>query len=129
MGRLRGFLAVCPTPGCPELVEAGAGLCDECEAERQRRVDSRRPSSRERGYGERWRAVARAYLHSHPFCECGPDCCPNGCRRPSRQVDHIDGLGPNGPRGYDPTNLQALAVECHSRKTVREQGGFGRVRQ
>ena len=46
MGRLRGFLAVCPTPGCPELDEAG-GMCAGCEAERQRRVDARRPSSRD----------------------------------------------------------------------------------
>jgi 5-methylcytosine-specific restriction protein A len=40
------------------------------------------------------------------------------------EVDHVDGLGPLGPRGHDWANLQALTKAHHSRKTGRETG-FG----
>ena len=119
------FAPVCPTPGCGRITTGG--LCAGCEADRQRRVDARRPSSSRRGYDERWRRASRAYLREHPLCECGLDCCPNGCNQPAKHVDHRDGLGPLGPRGYDRSNWQALAHGCHSRKTVRADGGFGRA--
>lgn len=93
----------------------------------EHRPKDRRPGSAKRGYGPEWKRVRDRYLATHSRCECGPDCCPRGCDRPAAHVDHIDGLGPRGPRGYDQGNLQALAVSCHSRKTVRENGGFGRL--
>jgi hypothetical protein len=40
-------------------------------------------------------------------------------------VDHRDGLGPNGPRGYDESNWCAMSASCHSRKTASRDGGFG----
>ncbi|TFB96539.1 HNH endonuclease [Cryobacterium sp. MDB2-A-2] len=46
-------------------------------------------------------------------------------RQEATQVDHIDGLGPNGPRGFDNNNLQALSASHHSRKTASRDGGFG----
>lgn len=39
------------------------------------------------------------------------------------EVDHIDGLGPLGPRGFDPDNLQAMSHRHHSRKTAAETWG------
>ncbi|WP_231626416.1 HNH endonuclease signature motif containing protein [Streptomyces apocyni] len=39
------------------------------------------------------------------------------------EVDHIDGLGPLGPRGFDPANWQAMSKRHHSRKTARETFG------
>lgn len=86
----------------------------------------RRPSSNERGYTSKWAAVAKAYLADHPTCECD-DCLelPEADRPPAQHVDHRDGLGPKGPRGFDPTNFVAMNHRCHSRKTVREDGGFG----
>jgi 5-methylcytosine-specific restriction protein A len=44
---------------------------------------------------------------------------------PATEVDHKDGLGPNGPRGHDLDNLRSLCKSCHSRKTVRCDGGLG----
>ncbi|MFX4294091.1 HNH endonuclease [Streptomyces bohaiensis] len=39
------------------------------------------------------------------------------------EVDHIDGLGPLGPRGHDPTNLRSMTKQHHSRATARAQPG------
>jgi 5-methylcytosine-specific restriction protein A len=36
-------------------------------------------------------------------------------------VDHEDG----DPNNNDPSNLRTLCIGCHSRKTAREDGGFG----
>gem|GEM_PF-4480047 len=36
-------------------------------------------------------------------------------------VDHVDG----NPNNNDPANLRTMCVGCHSRKTARENGGFG----
>lgn len=116
----RRALSVCPVPGCPEL--SPSGKCDE----HRRAADRARGSGAARGWSKRWAAFRLRYLRDHPMCECGPDCCPEGCDQPATDVDHIDGTGRNGPRAYDPTNLQALSHACHSRKTARQDGAFGR---
>ncbi len=110
-------LKSCPVTGCPNLTRGGR--CAEHEAERKRIVDAGRPTAAQRGYtSARWRSTRRAQLRREPLCrECG---------KVATDVDHIDGLGPLGPRGHDPENLQSLCRPCHSRKTARENGGFGR---
>jgi 5-methylcytosine-specific restriction protein A len=107
---------VCSEPGCPELVDKG-----KCEAHRlaaRKRSDRSRPSSSQRGYDAKWRRTRAAFLRAHPICED-----PSGCIERATDVDHIDGLGPNGPRGHDPTNLKALCHPHHSQKTYRSEGG------
>lgn len=123
----RHTLTACSCPGCdacgdrcPEPVPNGR--CDECKRAR----DRARGSGTARGYTRRWAAFSKQYLHEHPVCQCGPDCCPEGCSAPATDVDHADGTGRTGPRAFDRTNLVALAHGCHSRKTVRADGGFGR---
>lgn len=73
-----------------------------------------RPSAAARGYGARWRKFRAWFLAAYPMCSTP------GCPEPATDVDHIDGAGPLGPRGYDPANCQALCHACHSRKTARE---------
>ncbi|MEU9777445.1 HNH endonuclease signature motif containing protein [Streptomyces sp. NPDC047968] len=114
----RKALQVCPTPGCPTLTQQGR--CAPCQA--QARAD--RPSTHARGYGRRWRQASAPYLQDHPYCEC--DSCallPPLQRDLATEVDHIDGLGPHGPRGYDPDNWQAMSKRHHSAKTARETWG------
>lgn len=48
-------------------------------------------------------------------------------RAPSLHVDHITPLARGGTNAR--RNLQALCGPCHSTKTARQDGGFGRVRQ
>lgn len=59
-----------------------------------------------------------AYLLAHPICED-----PVGCIEPATDVDHIDGLGPNGPRGHDWDNLRSSCHSHHSKRTARDQPG------
>jgi 5-methylcytosine-specific restriction protein A len=105
-------MRVCRTRDCIELTRSG--LCDDCE----QALRKSRPNSRERGYSTRWDSLSRAFLRRYPNCfDCGTK---------ADVVDHIDGLGPTGPRGFDWSNLQSLCRACHGRKTVRHDGGFGR---
>lgn len=119
-------LTVCNCTGCsfcgarcPRLVSGGR--CEGCHAERRREADRRRPNSTERGYDHRWARFAKAYLADHPTCE------ETGCSEPATDVDHLDGRGPLGPRGFDRTNCLARCHPHHSQRTARDQpGGWNR---
>lgn len=114
--------ALRPCPGdplCPELVPAG----EYCPAHRNRSPERRRPTSNARGYDVEWFKTRARYLRDHaprnaagePVCEeCGRSASEVGA---PLEVDHLDGLGPNGPRGHDPDNLQALCPTHHGQKT------------
>jgi 5-methylcytosine-specific restriction protein A len=88
-----------------------------------------RPTAAQRGYGYRWQQFRTSYLASNPLCV---DCAKpeNGGRvEQATCIDHLDSKGPNGERGYDPSNLESLCDRCHSRRTVKRSGGFGRAPQ
>ncbi|MFE6223318.1 hypothetical protein [Streptomyces sp. NPDC057854] len=114
----RKALQVCPTPGCPNLTPLGR--CPACQTEATRA----RPRHKDAGRGKDWRDASAAYLRDHPYCEC-EECAalPPLQRDRATEVDHIDGLGPLGPRGFDPTNWQAMSKRHHARKTARETWG------
>ena len=121
--------SLCTSHDCGTLV-FGGGKCPSCRAESRKDSDSRRPNATQRGYDTRWSAFSKAYLKAHPFCECDECADVPEWRRPeATDVDHIDGRGPHGPRGYDATNCQALSKSHHASKTAREDGGFGRPRK
>lgn len=109
---------VCPTPGCPTLT--ASGRCADCAAKAGRD----RGSARAKGYDSRWERTREAYLRANPYCECD-DCMalPALLRPVANEVNHIDGLGPLGPRGHDWSNLQAMTKAHHSKHTAREQPG------
>lgn len=109
-----GSVKVCAHPGCPELTSAI--YCVTHTRERKQASNRRRGTASQRGYNKRWERTRRAYLGQYPMCECG-------CGRIATVVHHLDGQGPNGPRGHDPTNLQALAKVCHDRVTAQQQPG------
>jgi 5-methylcytosine-specific restriction protein A len=114
----RKAMQVCPTPGCPTLTQAGR--CPACQA----KARASRPQPNQRGYNTAWRKASADYLQTHPYCEC-PACSalPQLQRDLATEVDHIDGLGPLGPRGFDPSNWQAMSKRHHSRKTAAETWG------
>lgn len=114
----RKAMQVCPTPGCPTLTPGGR--CPPCQTQ----ATQARPASRNAGRGTAWRNASTQYLRDHPYCEC--EACaalPPLQRDRATEVDHIDGLGPLGPRGYDPANWQAMSKRHHSAKTARETFG------
>lgn len=99
----------CTRAGCPNRAP-----CPRHQAPKPR---AKRPTRQQLGYDEDWLRESEAYRAAHQICEgCG--------RRPSAHTDHIDGDRTNNTWA----NYQALCVPCHSRKTVRHDGGFGRPR-
>jgi 5-methylcytosine-specific restriction protein A len=68
-------------------------------------------------YGHRWRKLRLMILNRQPIC--------GDCKRaPATEVDHIIALAKGGTDAEE--NLQGLCARCHSRKTVREDGGLKR---
>ncbi|WP_035430878.1 HNH endonuclease [Bacillus sp. UNC322MFChir4.1] len=92
--------------------------CDDHKHLVKQQYEKDRGSAAQRGYGARWRK-ARAYFLSHnPICvRCGDI---------ATIVDHIIPHKGNYQLFWDKKNWQPLCVSCHSRKTVQEDGGFGR---
>lgn len=113
--KVRRGMSVCATPGCPELVQGG--VCRGCRAKSNA---ARRTGKRAYGTAE-WRRTRADFLAAHPYCMCDAHAALPLIIRPlATEVDHIDGLGPLGPRGHDWSNLQAMTKPCHSRKTASE---------
>jgi len=111
--------SVCTAPGCGVLVPLGKGPCGAHRLEARRASDAKRPSARQRGYDSKWEKTRKAYLKANPYCV---ECDVSFLSR-ATDVDHIDGLGPNGPRGHDWSNLRALCHSHHSQRTARDQPG------
>ncbi len=84
------------------------------------RLAEARPTSAARGYDADWRRLRLWHLRRQPLCQAP------GCHQAAAHVDHIVSIEEAPERRLDPTNLQSLCASCHSAKTVREDGGFGR---
>jgi len=87
-----------------------------------RRIVPRRPSRQARGYGAKHEAWRKAVLRERPWCKD-----PRG-RHPdalllATHADHIVPLKQGGT--WDLDNGQGLCHDCHSAKTVGEDGGLG----
>ena len=88
-----------------------------------------RPNSYRRGYGgKRWHLFRRdVFLRDNYICrECGKvviDKHKDLSKRP--HCDHISPHKGNKVLMWSLLNAQTLCGGCHSRKTAREDGGFG----
>lgn len=84
-------------------------------------IDSTRPCAAKRGYGSAWQRTRTLKLAATPMCE---DCNANGLTTAATEVDHVKSLAAGGT--HDLENLRSLCKPCHSRKTVKCDGGLGR---
>lgn len=83
-----------------------------------------RANSHRRGYDRRWEQYRAAFLADNPWCL---HCLLAGDSTPATDVDHVrPANGQADPLFWDTANHQPLCHRCHSRKTAREDGGFGR---
>lgn len=118
--RPRAYVQVCTVHGCP--CQTWGGRCPACKkAARSKRAAKEKRS----GHNDpRWRAFSKSYLRQHDTCAC-EECLtlPEIIRPTATVLNHRDGLGPNGPRGYDPANLQPMTAAHHNKLTAREQPG------
>lgn len=83
-----------------------------------------RGNRHQRGYTSRWSRFSKQMLRERPLCEVCLEMTPPRYTA-SQCSDHIDGKGPLSERGFDPTNIKVMCIRCHSKKTCREDGGFG----
>jgi 5-methylcytosine-specific restriction protein A len=77
-----------------------------------------RRKTAERGYDATWRKLRALKLATDPLCA---ECERKGDVTAAAEVDHILPMSRGGER-LDWANLQSLCKQCHSRKTMREQG-------
>ena len=113
-------LAACERRGCPRTTRerwCPAHAAEEAARRRGARAQDTRPNAARRGYGRAWRKLRAEVLRARPWCEA--------CRM--RRASDVDHLIPRRLGGRDvASNLRPLCHGCHSRKTARQDGGFGR---
>lgn len=124
---------LCAYPGCFRPTDIGEKYCSLHRAKgkahdeqvRQKRLNAfRKPSrsSTQLGYGYRWQMLRNRFIAQHPYCE---ECMKRGVLTMATDVDHVKPHHGDPRLLYDEENLQSLCKSCHSRKTVKEDGGLG----
>lgn len=128
--------SVCRHPGCRQLLDA-PGRCEQHARQVRQQSDAERGTAHERGYTKRWHKARTTYLSRHPLCV---ECAKHDRVVPATDVDHIiphrlkealdsgdaDRIARAQELFWDTKNWQSLCHPHHSRKTAREDGGFGR---
>lgn len=94
---------------CGRIITDGSKTCPDHKAK------DTRPNAYQRGYDAEHRKDRKRLLLEQPFCQ------HPGCSEPSTVLDHIDGLGPLGPRGHDRDNHRAYCETHHNQRTARDQ--------
>lgn len=113
-------------PSRPPVHKPMQGQFRKHEQDLVAKADRDRGSSWARGYRADWDKLRDWYARQHPLCEHCLAMEPQRVKAMD-EVDHIKPFhGVDDPLRLDPENLQSLCKPCHSIKTAREDGGFGR---
>lgn len=119
---------VCSVPGCPAIVPAGVGRCDD----HRRAADRARGSYARRGGGNQtaWRRARAACLLRDPMCTCGDEQHGHGasCLAPATVADHYPvskrELVARGVKDPDALHrLRGLCAPCHGKHTAATSPG------
>jgi 5-methylcytosine-specific restriction enzyme A len=110
----------CSYPRCPNLTEGR--YCEQHKPQEHKRYDNNRGTAAQRGYDHRWRKARLAFLRKNPLCV---HCLEEGKLTPATVVDHIVPHKGNMELFWNEENWQSLCDSHHSRKTAKEDGGFG----
>lgn len=111
----------CSYMNCPELIPTGETYCTKHKEIKRLEMYQRRTVDilAQRFYqSARWKTIRAIVLREEPLCR---HCYAKNIITMATEVDHIDG----NYRNVDRSNLQPLCKPCHSKKTAKEQGGFG----
>lgn len=111
-------LKPCRCQGCARLTSGK--YCEEHQ--RLNTLESGRPTAAERGYNSRWQKARQIFLAEHPLCV---ECEKQGRYVEATVVDHITPHKGDQILFWDESNWQPLCKQCHDRKTVLKDGGFG----
>jgi 5-methylcytosine-specific restriction protein A len=115
-------LRPCRHPGCSKLVRGGYCEIHQKEKKPQSNEYNKRRPSWHKLYDRKWRSYTAVYLANHPYCA---ECLKRGKHVNATQVDHIKPHKGDMTLFWDTKNHQGLCKSCHSRKTAKENGGFG----
>ena len=109
----------CRKSGCTKLTTD-----QYCEAHKDhvKKYNQDRGTAAQRGYDAKWRKARARFLRDNPLCK---DCLDVGKVIAATVVDHITPHRGNVVLFWDEKNWQGLCSTCHSRKTAKEDGGFG----
>jgi len=88
-----------------------------------KRMEPKRKTAAKRGYGYAWQKARLNFLKMNPLCV---ECYKSGVLEPATDVDHIKPHKGDMVLFWDRSNWQGLCKSCHSRKTAKEDGGFGK---
>ena len=111
-------LKPCRCQGCARLTSGR--YCEEHQ--RLNALEISRPTAAKRGYNSRWQKARKMFLAEHPLCV---ECEKQGRYVEATVVDHITPHKGDQALFWDENNWQPLCKQCHDRKTVLEDGGFG----
>lgn len=119
-------IKACTHVGCGALIPSkGPSKCEQHRVQAAQQYELSRGTRQSRGYDKDWDHIRESVLKRDEYL-CQGECKKEGIYIPAKHVDHIIPFkGKDDPRRLDLSNLQALCVSCHSRKTAREDGGFG----
>lgn len=109
-------LRPCTYPRCPALTSTGR--CDAHQRQKRKRIDERRGTAAQRGYGSKWQKARLQYLAEHPLCECA-ECTTSGAVVAAEVVDHIIPHRGDAKLFWDRKNWCAMSKPHHDRKTAR----------
>lgn len=98
--------------------------CEPHETAARKRRDAQRKTSSKRLYGWEWHQASREFLRDNPLCRCH-ECVRDGRATRANTVDHIKPHRGDLALFWDRTNWRSMSADHHSRKTAREDGGFG----
>ena len=110
---------ICRYHACNELCHGQ--YCDT----HKKQVARKQNQKSSKIYTYQWRKASKAFLKKNPLCVY--------CHRDDRvtaaaEVDHVIPHGGDRNLFWDQSNWQPLCKKCHSKKTAREDGGFGNER-
>lgn len=118
-------VGVCTDPDCGAIV-SGGGRCETHRLEARRAADRRRPNAAARGYDATWAKRRAEFLRWFSVCvDCGEPATVADHDPVSRAELVRRGVPDPDAWGY----LRPRCERCHNRRTVREDGGFGRHHQ
>lgn len=120
------FLKPCQYPGCREYATRGSCYCEAHAKQYENTKNRHRISKCKQGYGRRWEKAREAFLIENPLCV---ECQKHGRYTPATEVDHIIPHRGDQNLFWDRKNWQSLCHSCHSKKTAKEDGGFGNGRK
>ncbi|GAB6990868.1 HNH endonuclease [Paenibacillus pini] len=110
----------CSRQGCNKLTRER--FCDDHTKDKHQ-YDRYRGTAAQRGYDSRWRKARLGYLQKHPLCVY---CFKVDKLTEATVVDHIKPHKGDKELFWNSSNWQSLCASCHSFKTVKEDGGYGK---